>query len=170
MAQTEELRFIVDANAGKLAGWLRMMGYNTLFFNFGQDGEMIKIATEENRIIVTRDTRIMERRVVKTGAVRAVLLTTDNPSKQMRQLFASIDRQVDFRPFSLCISCNQLLIKVAKEHVREKVPAYVYKTQDVFYCCQNCERIFWRGTHWQAMKQLLNEWRGLDVSNRQLPN
>jgi len=161
MAEPRVLRFIIDANAGKLAGWLRMMGYDTLFFRCGSDSEMVKTAADEERVIITRDTRIMQRRVVNSGEVKAVLLSSDDPVAQMAQLISSLDIEPHYRPFSLCISCNQPLVEVPGESVREQLPEYVYKTQSAFYRCQACGRVYWRGTHWQAMKKLLEEWEVL---------
>lgn len=161
MAQGRDLRFIIDANAGKLVGWLRMMGYDTLFFKSCSDSEMVKTAAEEKRIIITRDTHIMERRVAKTGEVQAILLKSDDPAKQLEALFATLDIKVDFKPFSLCIACNHPLVEASRETLKGQVPEYVYKTQDLFCKCPNCGRIYWRGTHWQAMKKLLEKWKAL---------
>lgn len=161
MAEKRNPHFIIDANAGKLAGWLRMMGYDALFFRCGSDSEMVKTAADEERIIITRDTRLMQRRVVKSGEVEAVLLSSDDPVKQMAQLISSLDIKPGYRPFSICISCNQPLVEVPREAVREQLPEYVYKTQGAFHRCQACGRVYWRGTHWKAMKKLLEEWEEL---------
>ena len=152
---TEDLRFIVDLNVGRLARWLRMMGYDTLLFDHGEDYRMIRIALDEARIIITRDTRIMERRVITSGRLRAILVNGDRPEKQMHQVMEHLPLNIDFRPFSLCLECNQPLVERSKEDIANRVPPYVFQTQEQFVECPACRRVFWKGTHWQAMTRKL---------------
>ena len=155
-----EIRFIVDHNVGKLTKWLRMMGYDSLFFNGSDDSDMVKQALTEDRIILTRDTEIMKRRVITNGRLEAVLIKSENPEHQMQQLMAIIDFKQQLRPFTLCLECNQPLVARSPEDVADHVPPYVYKTQKQYMECPSCHRIYWQGTHWEAMtrrlKQLLN--------------
>lgn len=72
-------KFITDLNAGKLAKWLRLLGYDILLFDHRNDSRLIYIALKENRIVITRDTHIMERRVITTGELKALLVMSDNP-------------------------------------------------------------------------------------------
>ena len=153
-------RFIVDHNVGKLARWLRMMGYNTLFFDGENDSHMIAIARREGRIILTKDTQIMLRRIITTGQVKAILIESDAPETQMRQVVATLKLELHYNPFSICLECNSALLKADKEEVKDLVPPYVLKTQDQYMKCPNCQRIYWRGTHWQAMQQKLSEFIG----------
>jgi len=155
MRQGKAVRFIVDHNVGKLAKWLRMMGYDTLFFKECDDSRMIAIAVSEDRIILTRDTGITKRRMVKRGRLTAVLLTSDEPLLQMRQVIDRLNLDINFKPFSICLECNRVLLERNELHVRERVPPYVLKTQNQYMECPNCQRIYWRGTHWQAMKKKL---------------
>jgi uncharacterized protein with PIN domain len=83
-------KFIVDHNVGKLAKWLRMMGYDTLFFSGDNDSRMIALAQKEDRVILTRDTQIMRRRVVTNGQIKTVLIKGDKPEIQMRQVVSSV--------------------------------------------------------------------------------
>ncbi len=155
MRQVEAARFIVDHNVGKLAKWLRMMGYDTLFFNGSDDSAMIAAALAEGRIILTRDTGIIKRRLVTSGKLKAVLLTSDEPALQMKQVIAALKLDIHFRPFSICLECNRILVERSREEAREWVPPYVFKTQNQYMECPACHRIYWRGTHWQAMKRKL---------------
>jgi uncharacterized protein with PIN domain len=148
-------KFVVDHNVGKLARWLRLMGYDARFFRGGSDAELVTIALKEGRIIVTRDTRIMQRRLVTNGKLKALLIESDQPLKQIRQLIDSLHLDYRFNPFSLCLECNQPLVERRKAEVKELVPPYVFKTQDQFRQCPSCQRIYWRGTHWRAMTQRL---------------
>ena len=146
-----EYRFIVDHNAGKLSRWLRVMGYDSLFFNGSDDSDMVKQALAEHRIILTRDTAIMKRRVVTRGQIRAVLIESEEPEQQMRQVIGLLDLDCQFRPFTLCLECNQPLKERNPDEVQGRVPPYVYKTQQQYMECPACRRIYWRGTHWEAM-------------------
>jgi uncharacterized protein with PIN domain len=148
-------KFVVDHNVGKLARWLRLMGYDARFFRGGSDAELVALALKEGRIIVTRDTLIMQRRLVTKGKLKALLIKSDQPERQIRQLIDGLHLDYRFNPFSLCLECNQPLVERKKTEVKELVPPYVYKTQDQFRQCPECQRIYWRGTHWRAMTQRL---------------
>ena len=152
-------RFIANTNVGKLAIWLRLMGYDTLFFQSGEDRELVKRALGEDRIILTRDTHIGERRPARDGRLKVMLFTTDEPASQLAQLFDRLALNPDYRPFSLCLECNRPLVACPADEAKSRVPAYVYKTHHQFYQCPECRRVYWRGTHWQAMQRLLEGWR-----------
>ena len=152
-----EMKFFADNNVGKLAKWLRMMGYDTQFFNSGDDSSMIAIALAEDRVILTRDTQIMRRRVVTSGQLKAILIQSDEPEQQMRQVIDSLNLDCQFKPFTICLECNQLLVPRTREQVKDLVPPYVFQTQVQYVECPTCHRIYWRGTHWQAMTGKLNK-------------
>lgn len=140
---------------GKLVKWLRMMGYDTLFFNGEDDSRMIATALIENRVILTRDTHIMERRLVTTGRLKAILIGYEIPELQIKQVIETLNLDIHFKPFSICLECNQPLVERGKEQVRERVPPYVFQTQKQYVECLACHRIYWRGTHWRAMTRKL---------------
>lgn len=152
---TESLRFIVDHNVGKLAKWLRMMGYDTLFFNGDNDSRMIALAHKEGRVILTKDTQIMRRRLITNGQIKALLIRGDKPEMQMRQVITTFNLDPQFRPFSICLECNQSLRERSKPQLQDLVPPYVFQTQSQYMECPTCHRIYWRGTHWQAMTRKL---------------
>ncbi len=152
-----ELKFIVDHNVGKLAKWLRIMGYDTLFFDGSDDSRMIAIALAEGRVILTRDTQIMRRRVVTNGQLKAILIKSDEPEQQMHQVIDTLNLDCQLRPFTICLECNQPLLERSKQQVRDLVPPYVFKTQSQYMECPACHRIYWRGTHWQAMTRKLGQ-------------
>ena len=152
-----ELKFIVDHNAGKLAKWLRMIGYDTLFFGGGDDSEMVTVALAEGRVILTRDTQIMKRRVVTNGRLKAVLIKSDEPEQQKQQLIEALNLDCRLKVFTLCLECNQPLEERSREQVKDLVPPYVFRTQSQYMECPACHRIYWRGTHWQAMTNKLDK-------------
>ena len=157
MCPEDSPRFIADINVGKLARWLRMIGYDTLLFDHGDDKHLIHIAMTENRIILTRDTQMMKRRVIAIGELKALLITSDNPGKQIYQVINELGLNPNFNPFSLCLECNQPLVKISKEDAKDRIPPYVYRTQSQYVECPNCHRLYWQGTHWQEMVKKLEE-------------
>jgi uncharacterized protein with PIN domain len=155
MCPEDSPRFIVDINVGKLARWLRMIGYDTQLFDHRDDNRLIHIAMTENRVILTRDTQMMKRRVITTSVLKAVFISSDNPHKQIHQVIKELGLKSNFNPFSLCLECNQPLVKINREDVKDRVPPYVYQTQPHYVECPKCHRIYWQGTHWQAMARKL---------------
>jgi len=152
-----ETKFFADNNVGKLAKWLRMMGYDTRFFNGSDDSHMVAIALAESRVILTRDTQIMKRRLVTSGQLKAILIQGDEAEQQMRQVIDSLKLDCQFKPFTICLECNQPLLPRSKEQVKDLVPPYVFQTQVQYMECPTCHRIYWRGTHWQAMTEKIKK-------------
>ena len=152
-----EKKFIVDNNVGKLAKLLRLMGYDAIFFDGEDDTNMVSTALTENRVILTRDTQIMKRRVVANGRLKAILIQSDKPEQQMHQIMSALNLDCQYRPFTICLECNQPLLERSKQEVKDRVPPYVFKTQNQFMECPACHRIYWRGTHWQAMTGILQK-------------
>ncbi len=157
MRLISNLKFIVDNNVGKLAKWLRIMGYDTLFFNGSDDSGLIATALAEDRVMLTRDTQIMKRRVVTSGQLKAILIQSDEPERQMRQVIDSLNLDWQFKPFTICLECNQPLVERSKQQVSNLVPPYVFQTQSQYMECPACHRIYWKGTHWQAMTKKLEK-------------
>ena len=133
------------------------MGYDAILFTNEDDGKMIKIAAKENRIILTRDSQIMKRRLITSGKLKAVLIEGDDSTIQLQQIASALKLDYQFRPFTVCLECNQSLIVRNKEEVSNQVPPHVFKTQNHYMECPSCHRIFWRGTHWQAMMKELEK-------------
>jgi uncharacterized protein with PIN domain len=149
-------KFIIDHNAGKLVKWLRMLGYDTIFFTGDNDMEMVSIALSENRMIITRDTGIIKRRLITSGRVLALLLVSEIATEQMKQVMRSLGIDDYKYLFTRCLECNGLLEERKKEDVEQRVPPYVFQTQDKYMECPFCGRIYWKGTHWQAMTNKIN--------------
>ena len=148
-------RFIVDSNVGKLTKWLRMLGYDAVFFEGEDDAYTIDRALKESRVILTRDTQIMKRGVITGGRLKAILIDSDKPEPQVRQVIDTLHIDFQSRPFTVCLECNNPLEGRSQEEVRERVPPYVFQTQQQYMECPVCHRIYWRGTHWQAMLRKL---------------
>ena len=137
-----------------------MMGYDTVFFDGADDSTMVRQAMAEGRVILTRDTEIIKRRLATSGRLRVVLFKSEDPDEQMRQLLGSMDLMAGARPFTVCLECNVPLVERRPEEVEDRVPPYVFRTQSQYMECPRCRRVYWRGTHWQAMTKKLEEMEG----------
>ena len=135
------------------------MGYDTLLFTGDDDWHMIVLALKEDRIIITRDTQIMKRGVITSGRLKAILIASDEPEQQLQQVIEDLKLDCQFRPFTLCLDCNQPLLERSKQEVKDLVPPYVFQTQSQYRECPACHRIYWRGTHWQAMTRKLQRFK-----------
>jgi uncharacterized protein len=152
-----KVKFIVDHNTGKLVKWLRMLGYDTTFFTGEDDWQMVISALRESRIILTKDTGIMKRGIIADGRVKAVLIGSDDSDLQIRQVMETLELNNNSGLFSRCLECNTPLEERTIEQVKNRVPPYVFRTREEYMECPSCNRIYWKGTHWQAMKNKLKE-------------
>jgi hypothetical protein len=131
------------------------MGYDALLFDGPDDADMILTALRHDRLILTRDSRLMDWGVIAGGRVRAMLIESDRPAEQIRQVVARLGLETWFKPFTVCLECNQPLREAGRTEVERRVPLYVLETHDRFLECPACHRVYWRGTHWQAMRDRL---------------
>lgn len=157
-------KFVVDVNVGRLAKWLRVMGYDALFIPDVDDAELLRIGKEQGRTVVTRDRYILQRRAVTRGQVKVVLVVSDDFRKQIQELADALGLEFG-NGFSLCIQCNVELRSVSKQEVRDRVPPFVFSTQEQFYLCPSCGKLYWRGTHWRNMCEELDGIRKGKESN-----
>lgn len=145
------MKFIADIMVGRLAKYLRMAGYDVLYINTASDDQIIKKAGETDRIVLTRDSLMLARREFKKGTVKYLFIKDDKLKNQLNQIKS--DLKVLLKPNLVrCIECNRKLIKVKKEDVKNKVPPYVYKTQQNFLYCKKCDKYYWRGTHYDNIR------------------
>ena len=147
---------MVDINVGRLAKWLRAMGYDTIFQKENGDNELVRIALRENRVLVTRDAGIALRRVVRLGQMSVALIEKDDLRSQLKQLVQDLELDLS-GGFSLCVCCNEPLHSIDKQDVVDLLPPYVLLTQPKFFECPECRRFYWPGTHWANMKSELSQ-------------
>ncbi len=145
MRYNRGMRFLADVMLGRLATWLRLLGYDTLYLPDADDPELARVARVEDRILLTRDVELTRRR-----GLRFVLIGSEKVEEQLGQLSRELNLTAR-SAFSRCARCNLPLQEVDKEAVRDIVPPYVFTTQDQFRRCPQCGRVYWRGTHWAHM-------------------
>ena len=147
-----EPRFVADAHLGGLARLLRMAGFDTLYDNNFQDGEIAALSAREGRIVLTRDRDLLKRREVTHGCFVHALKS----ALQLREIFERLDLARAARPFRLCLVCNAPLRGIDKALVVARVPPNVGKRYERFSTCDVCGGIFWEGSHWERMRELLD--------------
>jgi uncharacterized protein len=136
------VKFIADVMVGKLARWLRVLGFDVAYSNKYSDDEILQTAETEDRVILTRDTGLTKRRT----KAQCLLVSSGNYKEQVRQVIDEFGLK-DFDVFSRCLECNAPLQAVDKEEVFERIPPFVYLTQKRFAICPLCKRVYWHGTH-----------------------
>lgn len=144
-------RFVADAHLGGLARLLRMTGFDTLYDNGFDDAEIADLCEREHRIVLTRDRELLKRRNVTHGCyVRALAA-----AEQLQEVFDRLDLAGSARPFTLCLHCNAPLREIAKADVLHRLPDKVRERHERFATCDQCQGVFWPGTHWQKMSSLV---------------
>lgn len=146
--------FICDDMLGKLARALRKIGYFARYFRSIEDKKLVWLAAENDWVLLTRDTLILPRR----GLGRHLLIKSDHWDEQLGQVIKDIRLQIEpDRFYTICLECNQRLEMVDKEIVRGLVPPYVYHQKERFSQCLQCDRIYWRATHWDHMDKTIRK-------------
>lgn len=151
---------------GRLARWLRLLGYDTLYFKEIDDRALITLAEAEKRVLLTRDTRLVNRRPIKKGNVSAVLIRADELEYQLRELQSQLELSSGA---ALCVICNQALAAIPKSEAAGAVPPYVYRTQSEFHRCPQCHRFYWPGTHWKRISEKIDSLNLTDTKGREEP-
>ncbi|MGH8713892.1 MAG: Mut7-C RNAse domain-containing protein [Casimicrobiaceae bacterium] len=145
-------RFVLDVHLGTLARYLRLLGFDTLYRNDYGDDEIVRIAAEQARIILTRDKGLLKRRAVARGR----WIRHTRPLEQLRETLAAFDLGRNARPFTRCAVCNGLLRPLSERGATTHVPAAVRERHRTFACCRSCGRIYWPGTHTVRIREALH--------------
>ena len=148
------MKFITDRNLGRLAKWLRILGYDTACYSEKIDRDFLRAGAREKRIVLTRR-RDMARR---DFSGRMVIIYHDRVYDQIQELREKTSLELNSRNFfTICLECNQRLQSISKEKAAERVRPYVFQTQDTFLTCPECGKIYWPGTHKGHILRLLKD-------------
>lgn len=149
------LAFLADVNVGKLASLLRLLGQDCATAGAGEDDSGIALrAAEEGRVLLTRDRRLLRRRVVEHGR----LVRSNDPRGQLGEILWLYGLKPPFALFSRCLRCNEPLDPVAKADVLERLEPRTRLYYDDFHRCGSCGRVYWRGSHHDGMRRMLERW------------
>lgn len=145
--------FLLDTHLGKLARYLRVMGFDTAYRNDFEDEELAQISHAQNRILLTRDRRLLMRNLVHSGyCVRAL-----EPRRQVLEVIQRFQLKGDIVPFQRCPHCNTPLESVSKAEVLERLEPLTRRYFNEFHICPNCSQIYWKGSHYERMLAFIDE-------------
>jgi hypothetical protein len=148
-------RFVLDGHLGRLARYLRMLGFDARYDNRAADERLARLSADENRILLTRDRGLLKRAVVRLG----YLVRDDNPRRQLDEVMARYGLAPLAAPFSRCVRCNGLLEQVDRSAVAERLAGEprTLRYFDSFGLCADCGGVYWQGSHFERMSRLVRQ-------------
>jgi uncharacterized protein with PIN domain len=148
-----ETRFVLDVHLGRLAAYLRMLGFDAAYRSCADDPELVRESVEEKRILLTRDRGLLKHSAVTHG----YWVRETDSRRQAAEIVERFDLARSMRPFTRCMACNTLLRPALKEEVRGLVPARTWEVCEEFKVCKLCGRVFWKGSHYRRMTKWLEQ-------------
>ena len=145
-----QVRFAADVHLGRLAGYLRLAGFDTCYRNDWADEELVECAVQEGRIILTRDRGVLMRAAVTHG----YLVRSSSPRRQLAEVLDRFDLRRSLAPFTRCSVCNSVVERVDKQAVASELPPRTARHYEEFWRCNGCGRIYWKGAHYRSLEQL----------------
>jgi hypothetical protein len=146
-------RFVLDTHLGKLASYMRMVGFDTLYRNNYEDSELARISHEDRRTLLTKDRGLLKRSMVTHG----YCVRETNPRRQLVEVLRRFDLFRLIEPFRRCIRCNDRIAPVDKAAVLARLSADTCQYYEDFWQCQSCGQVYWRGSHYQHMQQFIDD-------------
>jgi uncharacterized protein len=146
-------RFVLDVHLGKLASYLRLLGFDALYSASYDDDELMSISLHEQRTLLSKDRRL----IGHPSLTHAYLVREINPREQAHEIVKRFDLYSLIQPFIRCLACNMLLRRVEKEDVAGRLPPRVKDAFNEFYLCAYCDRIYWKGSHYEGMKTWIEQ-------------
>lgn len=142
-------KFILDVHLGKLARLIRLMGFDVLYENHYSDKDIIDLIIKEQRVVLTRDKGLLKHKAVLWG----YWLRSQDPYEQLKEVYYRYQLKKNMQPFSRCLLCNGLLHSIEKEKVEQVLPPRTKLFFHEFYQCQDCGKVYWKGSHYERMLQ-----------------
>ncbi len=144
------MTFVADCMLGRLAKWLRILGFDVLYFSKAEDKDLVDIARREERVLLTRDTGLIERTAKRPNRL---FIRSDKWEDQVVQVLDDFELWGEVRPNTRCVACNLPLKPLARERARNLVTPYVSEHASAFAICPGCARVFWQGSHTGDMER-----------------
>ncbi|GAB6281796.1 MAG: Mut7-C RNAse domain-containing protein [Ignavibacterium sp.] len=148
-----EIKFIVDCHLGKLAKYMRLLGLDTFYNNNIQEKEFINISINEKRIILTKNRNLLKRNEVING----YWIRNENVESQIKEVIQRFKLKKEIKYFLRCLICNSELKLIEKEKIINRIPSKVKEWCNEFYYCKNCDKIYWKGSHYNEMLKTIKE-------------
>ncbi|MDY0232036.1 MAG: Mut7-C RNAse domain-containing protein [Candidatus Saccharicenans sp.] len=150
------MKFIADCMVGKLARWLRLLGFDVAYYRRIDDDKLLGLASQEKRVILTRDHELINKAKKRQSLKqRFLLIESERWEEQVEQVLDHFKLRDKINPNSRCLECNSQLKILPKARAKNLVPPFVYEQTEGFALCPGCGRIFWKGTHFQDMEKKL---------------
>lgn len=147
-----EARFVCDSHLGRLAAYLRMLGFDTFYRNNCADDQLARISAQERRILLTRDRGLLKR----TSVVHGYFVRASDPRQQLHEISERFDLPDRISTFTRCMHCNTPVQKIRKEEVLDRLPPSTRQHYDEFRLCPGCQKIYWKGSHYRRMQRLID--------------
>ena len=147
------MKFIADVHLGKLARYLRLCGFDTLFDTRYTDPEIMRISKSEGRIILTRDRELLNNR----KAIGGLLVRSQDPGIQLKDVFDHLGLKSMVKPFTRCMECNGLIEEVSKEMIQDRLQPNTMLYYDRFFLCRQCDHVYWEASHFKRMKEYVDK-------------
>ncbi|RDV14960.1 hypothetical protein DXT99_11780 [Pontibacter diazotrophicus] len=146
-------RFVLDVHLGKLARALRMLGFDTCYENDYSDKAIAHIAATEERIVLTRDVGLLKHKSIRWG----YWLRSQHLEEQLTEVVNYYNLRHKLTPFTRCLACNGSIAQVPKDSVIEQLPPKTKLYFDAFYQCDSCNRVYWKGSHYERMQRFIQQ-------------
>jgi uncharacterized protein with PIN domain len=156
--------FILDNHLGQLATYLRMLGFDSLYRNDYQDDELARVSIEEGRVLLTRDRRLLMRKAIRLG----YCIHQTDPRQQAAEVLRRFNLSGQVKPFQRCLRCNSSLQQVAKQDIIERLEPLTKLYYDEFRICPSCQQIYWKGSHYGHMLELIAEMEHEEKPSKQI--
>lgn len=147
------LGFLVDSTGGRLARYLRMAGFDTLYDPAWHDQDILQAMAQEPRLLLSRNLDLLKRKAIEFGrAIRA-----HRPTEQLREVLHLFGIEQPPHPFTRCLDCNGLLEPIPKAAILHRLEPLTQRYFDTFHCCRRCDKLYWPGSHVDRMRGLLSD-------------
>lgn len=157
-----EPRFLLDVHLGRLATYLRMLGFDTLYRNDYDDPELADISANQNRILLTCDRKLLMRKQINYG----YLVRSRKPREQIAEILKRFDL-FHYQPaIARCLQCNGIIEAVTKQQIQSQLLPLTRKHFDRFYQCDSCLKIYWEGSHFGKMQTFIKQLKSHQSPNR----
>jgi uncharacterized protein with PIN domain len=150
---TIDPKFVADCHLGKLAAYLRMLGFDTYYEAQVEDSRLITVASSESRILLSRDRRLLMHKSLKVGYCPRSL----NSQDQLREILVKFNLWKKINPFKRCIQCNGIIQSIEKQEVVDNLLPLTKLYFDEFSMCQECRQVYWKGSHYERMTKIIDQ-------------
>ena len=150
-------KFIADVHLGSLSKYMRMFGFDVLYKNNFSDEQIIETSLDEKRVILTKDRELLKNKKVTHG----YWLRSEEVAEQVKEVIARFDLMNDIKELFRCLECNNILEPVEKDKVESRIPPKVKEWQSEFWYCTQCDKVYWKGSHYKKMLKFIEQIKNL---------